>query len=121
MQTSDPKVMIKELYKMASKDVGKEAIKLQANFTTGAPVDKGWLSNNFVITAYKAPTKPVGTRDNIDTAAAAGSIINAVTYNISLGPLFVTNNVPYATIANVTAKDTNKRQYIEKALQKIGT
>ncbi len=64
----------------------------------GTPVDTGWARANWIPSMGGEPAStPSGTQESVDTAEAAtqvgiGSLLG---YKLLLGPVFITNNVPY--------------------------
>lgn len=87
----------------------------------GTPVDTGWASANWVPRVGGPPSPPPVLTSRIDrlraapaarAAAAQGVADVAVNYRVKLGPVFISNAVPYVIILE------RRRPFIQAAIDR---
>ena len=84
----------------------------------GTPVDTGWARANWV-PAIGAPFKGVtGSRDSVSSAAQTTGQAEVLSYRLALGPVFVSNNVPYILALNDGHSKQAQPGFIERAIDK---
>lgn len=134
--------IVKALERTAERVVAKISLDITANLTAaaaegGTPVDTGWASANWVpvigaaskVTAggpsrdSKGRFKGKGSRrDSGEIAAARGAQLageaKLITYKLSQGTVFISNNVPYIGILNNGSSQQAPKAFIERAIEK---
>lgn len=115
--------VIQELEALAAKVVVALSFAVVANLVSapsegGTPVDTGWARANWV-PAIGSPFAGVsGSRESVSSAAQAAGQANLLGYRLPLGPVFISNNVPYILALNDGHSKQAQRGFIERAIEK---
>ena len=99
MATQTMLVMM-ELNEFTADRVRKLALDIAANLIETTPVDTGWARSNWVPSVGSPYDNPVGTREGLDRGPQQSGMAEIGSYQVSLGPVFISNNVPYIQILN---------------------
>ncbi len=85
----------------------------------GTPVDTGWARANWIPSMGGEPAMtPSGTKESVGTAEASlaagvGSLLN---YKLLIGPVFITNNVPYILKLNDGHSGQAPKGFVQAAI-----
>ena len=89
----------------------------------GTPVDTNWARANWIPRIGGPVEEPVGTRERAEagdlpaTAAAQTGIVQVATgYTLSLGPVFLSNAVPYITTLNFGSSSQSPSGFVQLAI-----
>jgi len=117
-------VVIKSLEIFTEGLIRKMAFDVVANLRKagsegGTPVDTGWARANWVPSLGGEPaSEPVGSKISVLSAEAAtqsglGSLLN---YKLLIGPVYITNNVPYITRLNDGHSSQAPKGFVQAAI-----
>ena len=89
----------------------------------GTPVDTGWASANWVPNIGSPLEQPAGTRaqaesGTLPTASTTQSALVASSYKLTLGPVHVTNNVPYILKLNAGSSGQAPAGFVQRSIAK---
>lgn len=113
--------IIVQLEAVAARTVVALSLAIVANLVAapsegGTPVDTGWARANWV-PAIGAPfTGTDGSRSSVSSAAQTLGQANLLSYKIALGPVFISNNVPYILALNDGHSKQAMPGFVEKAI-----
>lgn len=93
------------LVRKVEQAVVQDAINVQAALTEAAPVDTGFLANNFQLS--------VGAPAEGTVALGEATIAGIVGYTLKDGSAFITNNTNYAAAVNARGKHVG---FVEAAI-----
>lgn len=119
----------RELGAFLDKLTAKVALDVHANLVRapsegGTPVDTGWARANWIPRIRDPVTAPVGARPPsgqtfVDTGAQeAGKAEVATGYRIDLGPIYVSNAVPYIGELNDGSSKQAPAGFVQAAITK---
>lgn len=127
---ADPQIraIVRGLERLTERIVTKITLDVTANLVETTPVDTGWARANWVPAIGRPFSVDLsGVTPTAQNAAAAGSQQQAALagvatgYKLSMGKVFVSNNVPYILGLN----DGNSAQapsgFVQRAIQKAVT
>lgn len=120
------RVVVGDLEKVTEKIVKKIALDVTANLKDTTPVDTGWARANW-IPSVSAPA--VGDETPVGRAARAAKVDSALSrqttgeaqiagYRLSMGSVYITNNVPYITLLNMGSSAKAPPGFVQAAIKK---
>ena len=117
-QTDKPINVFKDMISVANTAVIDNVLNLHADLVEMTPVDTGWASNNWQITVSKPAKGTLGQRPSTGEAFEEQADTTAIlTYDVSQGPVYITNNVRYIQALN--AKHKKAKGFVEIAVRKM--
>lgn len=84
----------------------------------GTPVDTGWARANWVPAIGRPVTDVAGSREAVSTAAQSAGEASVLAYRLAMGPVYISNNVPYILALNDGHSPQADPQFIERAIDK---
>jgi len=84
----------------------------------GTPVDTGWARANWVPAIGRAFEGVAGSRTNVSSGAQSAGQASLLSYRIAMGPIYVSNNVPYILALNDGHSPQAAAHFIERAIDK---
>lgn len=120
---ADREQIMAELERVASRVVVALSFAVVANLVSapsegGTPVDTGWARANWVPAVGSPFAGVAGSRESVSAAAQAAGQAALIGYRIALGPVFVSNNVPYILALNDGHSKQAQPGFIERAIEK---
>lgn len=115
--------VIQELEALAARVVVSLSLAVVANLVSapsegGTPVDTGWARANWVPAIGSPFDGVVGSRELVSSSAQSAGQASLLSYRLPLGPVFITNNVPYILALNDGHSKQAQRGFIERAIEK---
>lgn len=112
-----------ELERFVSKIVIAITLNVVANLVAapsegGTPVDTGWARANWVPAIGKPASDVTGSRDQVSTAAQQAGESIVLGYRLAMGPVYISNNVPYILALNDGHSPQAEPHFIERAIDK---
>lgn len=125
-QTGD---IITALETAAGKVVKKLTLDVVANLQAppplgGTPVDTGWARANWwpnISQPYRADVGSTGSVAGALATSESGKTKVAVSYKLSMGPVFASNNVPYILRLNDGYSKQAPTGFVQRAIAKAVT
>lgn len=99
--------------------VKRLTLDVTSNLIVDTPVDTGWARANWVPSIGNSVNVPAGTRESVTVGdQQAGIATVAVTYTLSQGRVFITNNVPYIETLNEGSSRQAPAMFVQRAIQR---
>lgn len=109
-----------EFLRALQKEVKIIALDINKGLIDKTPVDLGWAKANWIPSIGTSFEGPVGSRDSFDTGEQElGMAAVASQYQLSDGPVFITNNVPYIEALNAGSSDQAPAGFIEAVIDHV--
>mgnify|MGYP001582620284 FL=1 len=120
---ADSREIIVELEALAARVVVALSLAVTANLVSapsegGTPVAPGWARANWVPAIGSAFSGVTGSRESVSSAAQSAGQAALVGYRLELGPVFVSNSVPYILALNDGHSKQAQPAFIERAIEK---
>lgn len=93
-------VVVEALRKHVDAVVKRIAINAVAYLQEATPVDTGWARANWILSIGTPVTAAVGTRSAVDRSAPSTALRQLLQYRSAMGPVYITNRVPYIIYLN---------------------
>lgn len=107
------------LEKATTRTVRRVVLQITSNLVETTPVLSGWARSNWIPSIKLPRTEPVGSKVAIDKGARSrGEASIATSYNISDGPAWITNNVPYIERLDEGESAKAPAGFVEDAIQR---
>lgn len=90
------------------------ALNIHGRLVEDTPKDTGWAASNWVPQIGSRFTGLVGDNKNIDTSKQADGVIQVMKWELSRGPAYITNNVPYIQALNAGNSQQAPAMFVEK-------
>ena len=127
---ADPQIraIVKGLEKLTERVVTKITLDITANLIETTPVDTGWARANWVPaigTPFEAnldeivPTPQDAASAALGQQAAIAGIV--IVYKLSMGAVFIANNVPYILRLNEGSSAQAPSAFVQRAIEKAVT
>lgn len=89
----------------------------------GTPVDTGWARANWLVSVGQPINEPAGTREEAkagtgDLAQSAAGEGAVAFYKLSMGKVFISNNVHYIEKLNAGSSPQAQAGFVERGIQK---
>lgn len=118
--------IIAELNNATEKAVKKITLDVVANLQSpppqgGTPVDTGWARANWVVdvtTPFRVQAEQIGSISGRAAESEASKAKLAISYNLSMGPTFASNNVPYVLKLNDGSSKQAPQGFVQNAIIK---
>lgn len=112
--------VIREFNRKLQNEVKIIALDINEGLIDETPVDTGWARANWVPSIGTPFEGPVGDRDSFDTGEQEmGMAEVASQYQLSDGPVFITNNVPYIESLNQGHSAKAPAGFIEAIIDRV--
>lgn len=109
-----------EFLRALQKEIKIIALDINEGLIDKTPVDTGWAKANWIPSIGTPFEGPVGARDSFDTGEQElGMAAVASQYQLSDGPVFITNNVPYIEALNAGHSPDAPAGYIEAIVNHV--
>jgi len=100
VSTDEPKVIGAELKRVTERQVIALVLDITADLIIQTPVDTGWAKSNWVPSVVAPEVELFGSRDSVDQSAQQRGQAEVLSYILEMGPVWITNNVPYIGLLN---------------------
>jgi len=109
-----------EFFRALQKEVKIIALDINEGLIDKTPVDTGWARANWILNIGTPFEGPIGTRDSFNTGQQeVGMAAVASQYQLSDGPVFISNNVPYIESLNAGKSDQAPAGFIEEIIDRV--
>jgi hypothetical protein len=93
------------------------ALDIHGGVVEATPVDTGWARANWIPSKGQPKTEAAGTPEQIDSGASTAGVAEVVTWTVSEGPIYVTNNVPYVGRLNAGSSKQAPEGFVESEIR----
>ena len=101
--------------------IKKIALDVTANLIETTPIDTGWARSNWVPQIGAPFLDPVGSPAAIDPSQQEQGQAAILGYEIEVGAVFITNNVPYIVRLNEGSSAQAPSGFVQLAIEKAVT
>lgn len=117
------KAIIQALEETAEKAVIRLGLNITANLIEDTPVDTGWARANWVPAigasrASPAASQPTGAMVQTQAALQASGQVGLLSYKLSRGSVFISNNVPYINRLNDGSSTQAPSGFVQAAIRR---
>lgn len=100
MASLQVRIVLEDLGQFTGRVVQKLAMDITANLIETTPIDTGWARSNWVPNIGEPVTSTTGAPEGVSFASQQAGIAGLASYQVALGAVFITNNVPYIQVLN---------------------
>lgn len=123
MAKSQVTAVLNQLERFAERAIRKITLDITANLIESTPVDTGWARANWIPSLTRPVQDTAGTRRQAESGSVSSGRQTAgqaeiLSYRLSRGRVFITNNVPYILELNDGSSRQAPSGFIEAAVQK---
>lgn len=93
------------------------ALNIHGELVEGTPVDTGWARSNWLPSVGTPKEETVGKPGALDELAKDAGQSEVLDWEISDGPIYITNNVPYIQRLNAGSSKQAPTGFVESAVQ----
>jgi hypothetical protein len=116
------RTIVAEMKDLTAKEVARVAFAVHARLIQTTPVDTGWARANWVVTIGEPWEDLVGDekqarRGDIDTITGLQSSSRLFSYDLAMGDVFISNNVPYIQRLNEGYSQQAPSGFVEAAVE----
>lgn len=116
-----PEQMTAGIDRFATRVVTKVVLDVVANLVKspgdgGTPVDTGWARSNWLVSIAAPQRSVLGEPDAVQ--AHPSPLVPMLSYHVRLGPVFVSNNVPYITRLDDGSSQQAPSGFVGRAVHK---
>lgn len=113
--------LISDLNRGITREVVRLALEIHATVVPRTPVDTGWARANWTISVGTFPENPFGERirgEGVRQAVADSNLVTSriLAYNLTLGDVYILNNVPYIGDLNEGTSRQAPAMFVEMAI-----
>lgn len=122
--TSEARRVTVELENFSADLIKRITLDATANLIEDTPIDLGWARSNWVPNIGEPFEKTVGTQEaadagNINRSIQQEGVARVLTeYRLTMGPVYITNNVPYINRLNEGHSNQAEAGYVQNALSR---
>jgi hypothetical protein len=109
--------VIKAMTAFTETQVINLSLDIHGELIEETPVDTGWAQNNWQLGVASSPQGTLGSPENVDTSGPNAGVPNILSWKISKGPIYITNNVPYILPLNAGHSKKAPKGFIEKTVK----
>lgn len=113
--------VITELKEFVGVRIRKLALDCTANFIETTPVDTGWARSNWVPSIGSPHETPVGNPGGINIGAQQAGMAEIGSYQVPMGAVFISNNVPYIQVLNNGHSKQSPAGFVQMGIDKAVT
>lgn len=112
--------VMREFLRALQKEIKIIALDINEGLIDKTPVDTGWARANWIPSIGTPFEGPVGDPTSFDTGEQElGMAAVASQYQLSDGPVFITNNVPYIEQLNAGSSEKAPAGFIEAIIDRV--
>lgn len=108
----------KQVLNSTERMVKKVTLLIHGGLTSDTPIDTGWAASNWLLNIGGPVTKPHGSREKVDYSKSQKGANEILSYKLSSGPIFLSNNVPYMESLNDGSSTQAPKGFIEATIQR---
>ena len=111
--------IVKALDRHINRKMIAVAMNLTAELRERTPIDTGWARSNWIPTVISPAEGTVGSRESVTYGAQNAGIASLAGYMSSMGPIYITNRVPYLPRLNNGSSSQAPARFVEAAVDRV--